>query len=511
MSFKISSFNGNLGRLMNTVSINSSIPSIPPSPSLEEIPKHWVSDWFEILLKKVAQNNLGPTVTTRWLFLSANCLYNSYQYITENKTPVDNQYWQSMKKGDIKKDISDIESFIEVSCRYFFPKIIRDYMNLSFNDEEVQSIINKHNINNINNINIDELKNLINIYLSGRDNDGWKNTFIFKGDLPNGNSYISADNKEDQDLNTLKDLNKWTPLKIDNKIKNYLTPEWGTANNGILNNDIFLNLLSETNKLFPKTESQYEKEMKDVFELTKNLTDEQKIIAEFWAGGPGTVTPPGMWVVFMDIVIRSNSIKLVNEIKNYTILCSGLYESSILAWRLKRDNLQARPIQKIRQYFYNEPISEPWNTNENNNKGQFWLPYQELSFVTPPFPDFVSGHSTFSSSSAKLFCYLLGTDLINLQNPVINNDILNYLCPQLNSVNNFSLNNFFILPGTSTVEKDIVPQTSINLNWVCWTEIARSSGRSRLYGGIHIESSNQGGLYLGSLIGDNIWNLLKDI
>ena len=247
--------------------------------------------------------------------------------------------------------------------------------------------------------------------------------------------------------------------------------------------------------------------MKDVVTITSNLTDEQKMIAEFWAGGPGTVTPPGMWLVFMDIVIRSNSIKLANEIKNYTVLCSGLYESSICAWRLKRDKLQARPVQKLRQYLYNQTISQSWN---KNNKGEFWLPYQELNFVTPPFPDFVSGHSTFSSSSAKLFCYLLGTDMINLQNPIVNNDILKYLSPSLTNTENFTLNNFFIFPNTSTVELDI-PKTAINLNWVCWTEIARSSGKSRIYGGIHIESSNQGGLYLGSMIGDQIWNLLKNI
>ena len=132
--------------------------------------------------------------------------------------------------------------------------------------------------------------------------------------------------------------------------------------------------------------------------------------------------------------------------------------------------------------------------------------------MTPPFPDFVSGHSTFSSSSAKILCYLLESDMINLSNPVSNIGILQYLSPILNNnTANFSLNNFFVLPKTSTIQTGVVPTTSVNLKWVCWTEMARSSGKSRIYGGIHVESSNQGGLYLGSMIGDSIWNMLKDI
>lgn len=511
MSFRISSLN-TLPQLAR--SLNGAQPQPQPQTTIE-VPKHWISDWFELLLKKIALNNEGPTNTTRWLFISANCLYNSYQFITEGKQPLDTQYWTSTEKGQISSDISYMESWIELSCQYFFPKIMKDYMNLvtsPLTDDEVNILINSHKpLTNINVNSLNSLKILVDSYLSSRDDDGWKNTTTFNGTLPNGDSFISADNSIDQNLNTLTDVDKWTPLKFGETVKNYLTPEWGTNNQGILDSETFTDLLSKTNQLFP-TSSQYESEMKDVANITSNLTDEQKMLAEFWAGGPGTVTPPGMWFVFLDIVIRSNNIKLVNEIKNYTILCSGLYQAGISAWRLKRDNMQARPIQKIRQYLYNQSISQSWNTYTNNDKGQFWLPYQELNFVTPPFPDFVSGHSTFSSSSAKLFCYLLGTDMINLQNPVINNDILQYLCPTLNSSStaNFSLNNFFIFPNTSTVESG-VPSTSINLNWVCWTEISRSSGKSRIYGGIHIESSNQGGLYLGSMIGDQIWNLLKNI
>ena len=511
--FRISSLSSNsFGSIRAFNSVSPDPTPVPPTPEVE-IPKHWVSDWIELLLKKIAQNKLGPTVTTRWLLIACNAIYNSYQFVTSNKNPVDIQYWVSTQKGQISTSISYLESWIELSCQYVIPKLIRDYMNLTISpltNAEVDALTSAHTpLVSIDNSSLDLLKGLFDSYLSTRDSDGWKLTTTFDGTLPNGSNTISADNSVDQNLNTLPDPNKWTPLKFGASTKNYLTPEWGTKNSGLLGETDFKDLIDKTStNLFPSL-TQYENEMKDVETITQSLTDEQKIIAEFWAGGPGTVTPPGMWVVFLDIVLRSNSVKLVKEIKSYTVLCSSLYESSICAWRLKRNKLQARPIQKIRQNEYGNAISQVWNSK---SLGQYWLPYQELNFVTPPFPDFVSGHSTFSSSSAKILCYLLESDMVNLANPVANIDIINYLSPVLlNNTANFSLNNFFVLPKTSTIQTGVVPSTSVNLNWVCWTEMARSSGKSRIYGGIHVESSNQGGLYLGSMIGDKIWNMLKDI
>ena len=502
MSFRISSGQniGNTARFLN--------PSIPFSSSIT--PTYWISDWIELLLKKVAENNLGPTVTTRWLFLATNLIYNSYQFVTPNKTPLDSEYWTSNQKGSISNDPRYSESFIEKACQYFIPILINTYMNPlhKVTQDELDVLINNHKpLLNINKSSFNSLKSLIDSYLSLRDNDGWKLTTIFDGTLPNNGHVIKADNSENQNLSSLPSPNTWTPLSLNGVTKKYLTPEWGTKNKGLLNDSDFKELIDNTNMLFP-SDIQYENEIKNVEEITSTLTDEQKIIAEFWGGGPGTVTPPGMWVVFMDIVIRSNKFNYLKEIKYYSVLCSSLYQSSISAWRLKRDHLQARPIQKIRQYEYGNSITESWN---NQNLGQYWLPYQELNFVTPPFPDFVSGHSTFSMSSAKIFCYLLETDSINLNNPIITNNIIDLLSPIITKSSNFSLNNIFIFPNTSNIEPSSVPTTAINLNWNCWTDMARSSGKSRIYGGIHVESSNQGGLYLGSLIADKIWNLLKNI
>jgi len=105
---------------------------------------------------------------------------------------------------------------------------------------------------------------------------------------------------------------------------------------------------------------------------------------------------------------------------------------------------------------------------------------------------------------------MFGTDIIDLTNPVINNDIVNYLSPILENKDNFTLNNIFIFSNSSKV-KDSSPISPVHLNWSSWIEMANSSGKSRIYGGIHCESSNQAGLFLGSKIADKIWSLLKNI
>ena len=96
MAFSVSSDHTiNIMRHMNF----SGTPS-PDTPS-----KFWTSDWLECLLQTLTINNAGPTVCNRWAFIACNCVYNSYQFITSGKTPVDYQnpsgvsYWTSTQKG----------------------------------------------------------------------------------------------------------------------------------------------------------------------------------------------------------------------------------------------------------------------------------------------------------------------------------------------------------------------------------------------------------------------------
>jgi len=85
-----------------------------------------------------------------------------------------------------------------------------------------------------------------------------------------------------------------------------------------------------------------------------------------------------------------------------------------------------------------------------------------------------------------------------------------YLTPMLKSSQNVNvtLNDMFIYPHRGIIEPS-VPRSGISLEWTRWSDLAKESGESRIYGGIHVESSNQAGLLLGKQLGDYLWNMMK--
>ena len=106
-------------------------------------------------------------------------------------------------------------------------------------------------------------------YLLNRDNDGWKNTSSINTNnpIPNINNFISADNSVEQDLSNILDKYTWTPLKFNNQtVKPYLTPEWGDLTHVVNCND----LINTVSGFYP-SESQMDKEITEVVNISSNL------------------------------------------------------------------------------------------------------------------------------------------------------------------------------------------------------------------------------------------------
>jgi len=103
---------------------------------------------------------------------------------------------------------------------------------------------------------------------------------------------------------------------------------------------------------------------------------------------------------------------------------------------------------------------------------------------TPPFAEYVSGHSTFSKAAAYIF---------------------NAFCPS--SAYGESLT---IPAGGSRVEKNCpkgpVPATDVTLTWATFDDAAAEAGMSRVYGGIHFKDGNLHGRTLGQKVGEKVWN-----
>jgi membrane-associated phospholipid phosphatase len=540
----------------------------------------WISDWMECLLRTVALNNFPPTVCARWCFILSAIIYNAYAYVS-NKTPVDFQnpsnvnYWPSKSNSNVT---SHLPVWMEYVCQYAVPILLQTWLPYSIaphaspnsafvqldpsDPSSIQSLIAAHKplaaMDQTSQACLSNFRQLVQTYFSARHNDGWLNSFTFNQSYNNNAnlySFIDGNNTSSpQDLNNLPNPDKWTPVKVtlpggQSFTKSYVTPEWGTANSGILDDSSRAAIQADAQQLFPDPVSQparWRQEIQNGIDAQANVGDEEKIISEYWLQCPGatlnsvgtflygTPSPSGVWIAFADIYLRSNNKTIEDEIRYYFMISSGIFEASLNAWKLKRANLQARPIQKIRQALYNPsqsvntPIHQDWNPATpvingvaQNNSGAYWLPYQTLDTVSPPFPDFVSGHSTFGAAAAKLMCYLTGTDQVVLQNPVTNLLIFKYtsqLFYNNSGWKNASINNIFIYPGCSAVQPSPgfngalhVPLSGIRLNWPTWSQMANSNGESRIYGGVHWESSNQGGLLVGNAIADELWTLYRNL
>lgn len=135
--------------------------------------------------------------------------------------------------------------------------------------------------------------------------------------------------------------------------------------------------------------SDFYKTVEAVYEKDQNLTEEERIIALFWADDPGeTSTPPGHWIYIMNNMVKSKNMDLANAAEMYALTCMAIADAFIVVWDTKYQVYLVRPKTYIRE-FMGDPT---------------WEPYVE----TPPFPEYASGHSGVSGAAATVLDSLLG-------------------------------------------------------------------------------------------------------
>jgi hypothetical protein len=300
--------------------------------------------------------------------------------------------------------------------------------------------------------------------------------------------------------------NMWTPLKLaSGNTQTYLGYNWMKVRSTCLTPEDEDAVKVVAAPYYPD-ETQRAAEVEEVKNLTAILTDNQKIIAELWAGGPLTTTPPGMFAwLWADYVARfipagyySSAGEVNAQMLSFLHLGTNLFEGSCAIWGLKHDYLQCRPIQEIRHRYFGTDI-DTW-TGEQVPAGA-WVPYQMSNFVTPPFADFPSGHSYFSKAFANTMTWWFGTDDINASAlPVVERRITKAQLVQLSPIftntttssTTMEFGGFPVAAGGSEIQPDVVPATPITFSFSTWSEMATQVGMSRLYGGIHCTSAHSG-------------------
>ncbi|MFM7055744.1 MAG: vanadium-dependent haloperoxidase, partial [Planctomycetota bacterium] len=129
---------------------------------------------------------------------------------------------------------------------------------------------------------------------------------------------------------------------------------------------------------------------------------DQTATAFFWAGGPGTATPPGQWNMIAQTVARQQDLTTPEASRMYALLNIALADAAISCWDAKYFYDYWRPITAIRNG------ANDGNAGTPSDGPTPWLPL----LTTPSFPSYTSGHSTFSSAAAAVLAAFYGTDTI---------------------------------------------------------------------------------------------------
>lgn len=184
----------------------------------------------------------------------------------------------------------------------------------------------------------------------------------------------------------------------------------------------------------------------EVYETVNDLTPEQREIALFWSDDPGrTPTPPGHSVSILTQVIEQTESSLEEASEAYAKVGLAVADAFICCWNTKYHDNLLRPVTYI------QALIDP-----------AWTPL----LVTPPFPEYTSGHSVQSSAAAQVLTKMFGQ-----------------------------------MPFTDHTHDDrgLAPRS-----FDSFVHAAEEAAISRLYGGIHFRPAIENGLAQGACIGQAV-------
>lgn len=187
-------------------------------------------------------------------------------------------------------------------------------------------------------------------------------------------------------------------------------------------------------------------EARECYRVTSDLTPEQKAIARFWSDDPGqTATPPGHSLSILTQVARELNLTLDRAAEAYAKLGVAVADSFVACWRTKYQYNLLRPVTYIRSV-----IDPSWTS----------------LLVTPPFPEYTSGHSVQTAAAAQVLTSLFG---------------------QLAFTDH-------------THDARGLPSRAFG----SFAAAAEEAAISRLYGGIHFRAAIERGLEQGACIGEQV-------
>ena len=209
--------------------------------------------------------------------------------------------------------------------------------------------------------------------------------------------------------------------------------------------------------------SQFIKLTREVYDIGKNMTEDQRTTAYFWDDNAFVtnvvghvmfankkMTPPGHWLAITRTVAEDQKLNLMQTTECYTLGSIAMFDAFVSCWQEKYSSVRIRPETVI-----------------NNGWDPAWRPYLE----TPPFPEYVSGHSSVSAACGTILTHLMGKNVA----------------------------------FTDTTEKKYGHGVK---SFKSFEDAYWDASYSRMYGGIHYRDGVEEGTHLGQTVGNWVWQKL---
>ena len=199
--------------------------------------------------------------------------------------------------------------------------------------------------------------------------------------------------------------------------------------------------------------------MKEVFDFRNAQTEEQKNIASFWDCNPFAVqqighvefglkkiSPGGHWIGITGIACKNKGLTLEKTVYIHLAVSLTIFDAFIACWDEKYRSNRIRPESAIQKLIQKN-----------------WHPLLQ----TPPFPEYVSGHSVISSAAAEVLSKHFG--------------------------------DHFSYEDDTEIEFDLPKR-----KFTSFRQAAEEASVSRLYGGIHFRDAITEGIWLGKKVGEMV-------
>jgi len=474
----------------------TSTPSSSAPPRVARLRPSIVIQWNDALLQGVRESKLGPPMVARALAVAHTCMYDAWA--AYQPTAVGVRVGGSLRQPASARSLSNQRQAISFATYRaavdLFPSsdttVFRPLMQqLGYDPANHSSDVSTPaGIGN----------RVAQAELDFCHSDGANQLGHEPGGTPNVpysdyTGYVPRNGPMDIripfDPASLHDPNAWQPLRYIDVNGNAVTPTFLGAQWQRLPP---FGLQSGSQLRSPKAPvrdgtQQFISQAQALLDLSANLSDEQKMVAEYWKDGPHSETPPGHWNLFAQFVSYrdqhgDDQHGTSKDVKLFFALTNALADAAIAAWDNKRFYDSVRPITAIRYLFRGKSV-RAWAGPYAGTKtidGAAWLPYQPTTFPTPPFPEYCSGHSAFSAAGAEICRLFTGSDRFGAAAT--------------------------LRAGNSQIEPGAVPARDITLTWPTFSDAADQAGISRRYGGIHFEQGDLDGRALGRLAARAAWD-----